>query len=92
MVGQTREFSRPFLVIFRHLQALLKQLLFLFMLELPQIGEVKGKPRTRAGRKLAAGYAERIENNVIQLGLTAAVAIDRTLHDVFNSRIFPGQW
>ena len=35
MVGQTQQFSRPFLVIFRLLQALLKQLLFLFVLELP---------------------------------------------------------
>ena len=84
MVGQTQEFSRPFLVIFRHLQALLKQLLFLFMLELPQIqGKCRGSSGRGRGGSWLRATLKRIENNVIQLGLTAAVAIDRTLHDVF---------
>jgi hypothetical protein len=37
MVGQTQQFSRPFLVVFRHLQALLQQLFLLVVLELAQI-------------------------------------------------------
>lgn len=55
MVGQTQEFSRPFLVIFRHLQALLKQLLFLFMLELPQIQGSAGEAPDAGGAEAGCG-------------------------------------